>query len=406
MPIFIPTPLTPTPLGAADEGLLFGRAAEVETIVTNCRASRLTVVTAPPGLGTSSLLRAGAAPALRRAGFITVVYSDWQGPPFATRFTDAILEAVRDQDDPGFTVVPESLLDLLDKARLRTGKPLAVLLDQFEDYLRCHTGTDIADKFDADLANTISTRTGHFVIGLQNHAVAAFERLDPQIPNLMGFTIKLPPLTVGTAKRLVCRAGSLAGVEMQEEAADLLVAAPLAFVAGNADHLAGVHPLFVKLAATRLIDAELSLKSTVGRAGTIIENGGADRMILESLDLPIHQLGRTHRELLYRWIPLLVTPEGRRSVAAEKALVGDYGERKRLTLKLLPVLLKGGLMRKVSTPRGTRFELARESAAVVIRDWWKRKYALKRRARIRFISIAAVLVVVFLVYLFLSMTRP
>jgi hypothetical protein len=405
LPIFIPTPLTPTPLGASDEDLLFGRAAEIETIVGNCRAGRLTVITAPPGVGASSLLRAGAVPALQRAGFITVVYADWQGPSFETRFTDAILTAIRDQADSEFTVVQESLLDLLAKAEAMTGKPLAVLLDQFEDYLRWHTGTDIAEKFDADLANAVSTRAGRFVIGLQNHSVGKFERLDSQIPNLMGFTINLPPLTVEAAKQLVCRSASLAGIEMEESAADLLIAAPVALVAADANNPAGVHPLFVKLGAARLIDAELNLKSKVARASTVRANGGADRMILESLDFPLRQLGRANRKLLFRWFPLLVSPEGRRIAVAEKALVGNSAQWNRPVPALLPLLLKGGLMRTVSTPR-TRSELARESATVVVWDWWKRQDNLKRRARIRLMSFAAVLVVVFLVYLFVGVMRP
>ncbi len=322
MPIFIPTSLTLTPLGAADEELLFGRAPEIQTIVENCQASRLTVVTSPPGFGASSLLRAGAAPALQRAGFITIVFSDWQGRSFPARFREAILKAIHEQADGGFAAVPESLLELLARAQLKTGRPVAILLDQFEDYVRSHIGTDVSDDFDADLSNAISTRTGRFVIGLQTPSLRGFERLNQFVPNLLGFTIKLPPLTVEAAKQLVCRSASLAGIGMEEEAAELLIAAPTAVVTADADHPAGVHPLFVKLGAGRLIDAELNLKSKVARASTVQANGGADQMILESLDPFIHELGRTHGELLFRWIPLLVSPEGRRLAVADKALVG------------------------------------------------------------------------------------
>jgi hypothetical protein len=102
LPLPIPVPLTLSPLSATDEAALCGRSAEVENIVENCRASRLTVVTSTAGLGASSLLRAGAEPALRRAGFITVLYSDWQGRTLAPQFRDAIVRAVHEQADGGF----------------------------------------------------------------------------------------------------------------------------------------------------------------------------------------------------------------------------------------------------------------------------------------------------------------
>lgn len=408
MAIFIPTPLTLTPLGAADEDLLFGRAAETETIVENCEASRLTVVTSPPGFGASSLLRAGAAPALQRAGFITVVFSDWQGRSFAARFRDTLMAAIHEQADGGFAAAPEPLLELLLRAQSKTGRPVAIILDQFEDYVRCHTGTDVSDDFDAELSNAISTRTGRFVIGLQTPSVKAFERLNQYVPNLMGFTIKLPPLSVEAAKQLVCRSASLAGIEMEEAAAELLIAAPVAAVAADANHPAGVHPLFVKLAAARLLEAELNLKSNVARASTVLANGGADRMILESLDPVINELGRTHAELLFRWVPLLVSSENNRLAVAEQALVGYSGKWGRFALTLLPLLVKSGLMRTISTPPGTRYELARVSATVVIKDWWTREETTilaRQRAqfRIRSISIAVgALLVAYLIYLFLG----
>jgi hypothetical protein len=128
-------------------------------------------------------------------------------------------------------------------------------------------------------------------------------------------------------------------------------------------------------------------------------------MILESLDLPIRQLSRAQRRLLFRWIPLLVSPEGNRLAVTERALFGNSGQWNYSALTLSPLMLKSGLMRTVSTPRGIRFELARESATVVIWDWWNRKDALKRRALVRLLSIAAVFLVVYLVYLFLDVMR-
>jgi hypothetical protein len=409
LPITIPTRLTLTPLSTQDEDLLCGRAAEVQTIVDNCLASRLTVVTSPPGLGASSLLRAGAEPALRRAGFITVVYSDWQGRSIATRFRDAIVRAVHEQADGSFAAVPELLLELLARAQAKTGRPVAILLDQFEDYVRCHTGTDASNDFDAELANAISTRTGRFVIGLQTPSVKALERLVQYVPNLMGYTINLPPITAEAARELIHKLAARATIEVEPEAVDLLVTAPTVVVAGSGDHAAGVHPLFVTLGAERLFEAEFNLKSKVARASTLLANNGAERLILESLDAPIFELGKEQSELLLRWGPLLVSQDCCRLPAAEKVLVGHAGKRSRFALTLLPLLIKSGLMRTITTPAGVSYELARESTSVVFHDWWVRSEAAvvaRQRAqfRVRSISIAVgAILSAYLIYLFFFM---
>src|ERR1700755_1690096 len=62
-----------------DETLLRGREAVVREIVQNCRAGRFTVVTAEAGMGVSSLLEAGVAPALKTEGAIVATFREWQG---------------------------------------------------------------------------------------------------------------------------------------------------------------------------------------------------------------------------------------------------------------------------------------------------------------------------------------
>lgn len=406
MSLAIPIPLTLTPLSATDEDLLCGRTAEVETILHNCGASRLTVITSPPGLGASSLMRAGAEPALRRANFITVLYSDWQGKFVAGRLREAIVSAVHEQADGGFMAEPGPLMDVLTKAQAKTGRPVALLLDQFEDYVRCQSDTDVSADFDAQLANAISWRAARFVIALQTPSVTAFERLGQYIPNLMGFTIKLPPLTPDAAKQLVTKVAARSELELEPAAIEELVAAPTAHVPPSPDHPEGVHPLFVTLGVERLCDAELVLKSKVGRASTLAANGGADKMIRESLDSAIQQLGGTHSELFFRLIPLLISPDDHRLAVSEKALIEHSGKWNRFLQTLLPLLIKSGLLRTVATHLGVRYEFGRESTCIVIRDWWVRAEATivaRQRAqfRVRSISIAAgAIVLAYLIYLF------
>jgi hypothetical protein len=369
----VPLPLTLTPLGFDQEDQLFGRETEIEAIVENCKAGRLTIIASPPGMGASSLIRAGVEPALRRAGYVTVVHSDWQGKTVAKQLRDAIVRAIHEQADAAFIATSESLLDLLACAEQKTGKTVAVLLDQFDDYVRCH------DNFDTDLASALSESSGRFVIALSRH-----------IPNLRGFTIEVPPLSFEAAKQTVNHAASEAGLTIEPAAVDMLIASKVAAVD------AGLHPLFLKLGAERLF------------ASTLAAKPGVDRMILEALDPVVAQLGATNSELFFRWIPLLISKEGTRQAASEKTLTEHAGKYNRFVKTLLSILTKSGLMRSLETSSGVQFEFARESTTVVIKDWWARSEAAivaRRRAqfRVRSISIAAgAIVLAYLVYLFVG----
>jgi hypothetical protein len=387
--------------------VLFGRTSEVHEIVENCRADRLTVVTGAPGLGMSSLLRAGVTPALLRAGFITVVFTDWQGRSLPARFREAIASAIQEQGDGAFASGVEPLCDLLERAQIKTGRTVALVLDQFEEYLRCHSGTDVSDNFDAELSRAIGARAARVVIGLQEQELAEFHRLSQYIPNLMGYSFTLSPLTQDAAKQMVRATAAHADKEIEPEAEDLLVSAPTVMVP-FASGEPGVHPLYAKLAAERLCDAEDNLKSHEARAQTVLANGGADRLILESLDFVIDNMGEIHTDLFFRWNQLLLTPDAHRQPASEAALLEYAGRWNRFGATLLPLLQKNGLLRAIDLGNGMRYELTRDSMGVVIRDWWSRKESAivaRQRAmfRVRSISIAVgAIVLAYVVYLFLG----
>jgi hypothetical protein len=368
---------------------LVGRAAETENIVANCQNGHLTVIVSAPELGVTSLLRAGAVPALQQAGYITVLFADWQSRSPGVGLREVIIQSVNEQADGAFSCGWEPLWNLIDRAQTTTGKPVALLLDQFEDYLLCHRDNDVSDQFDADLSRAIGARIGRFVIGLHAREVEALQRLSQCIPNLMGHAITLTPLTPEAAKQLVQAVASNENMSVEPAAADLLAAAQ------------GGHPVFVKLAAEQLFDAERVLKSKVARVSTITANGGVDRLILESLDREIAGLGTTHVDLFFRWIPLLLTPDGGCLQVSGKALVDYAGKWDRFAATLLPELVKRGILRKIEL-----YEFARPSVAYVVKDWWTRKEAIviaKQRSSFRKVSLSlafGAILLAYVIYLF------
>lgn len=367
------------PLSPAEEDLLKGRDLEIQTILSHAAARMLTVVAGEPGLGVTSLLQAGAAPALKDAGFIIASFSSWQGKLFARNLRDVVAQAVRDQADPSYATSGEPLDIMLPEIYDRTGKMVAILLDQFEDYFRCQTGSDLAEVFDAELSRAVPIRCGAFVFGIQSQAVPAFERLQDYIPNLRRNRVVLDALTQDDARAAMMAEFNVNGLEVEPEVADALVTANVA-----ARPTGRVHPFFLKTATARLIEAARRLRTQVIPMSLITGRGGVDRIVLESLDGTIAEFGRNHVELLFRWCNILISKDLSRVAVTENALMEYGGRLNRFALTFLPKAVEANILRKIESTDAVRYEIARESQVPILRDWWERyegAIASRRRAR-------------------------
>lgn len=386
--------------------MLLGRDREIHEIVENCKAARLVVLTALPGFGATTLLAEGIAPALSSRGFIAVIASQWQGRSFAAGLKETIMQAVRDQVDSAFAPPEDlSLAELLGGIRAGTGRAVALLFDRFEEYLRCHSGTDVSDAFDAELSRAIAARDASFVIAMHRHALPAFSRLAQYIPNLLGYQLALGPLDASVARELVRLEGARRGIAVEPSVAGLLVAAPISRVPD------GIHPFYVMAGAVRLVESARDQRlSEVGNAAVEVR-GGAQRLILESLDEKIATLSPTHTELFFRWGNLLISQEGRRESVTESALTDYSGKLNRFAVSLLPRLLELGILRGIELNGGMRYEIAREPLMPLVQDWWQRReqeLIARRKARFRLRSISVAvgsILALYAIWLVMTMKR-
>jgi hypothetical protein len=417
-------------LTETDQTLLRGREAVVREILQNCRAGRFTVVTAEPGMGISSLLDAGVSPALKAEGAIVATFRNWQGRFFSTNLKEAVAEAVRGTADDLFFSEGEDLADLLERAERRTGKAVVLLLDQFEDYLRCHANTIQSDLFDAELAHAVATRKGTFVLGLQDHAILFFERLEAHIPNLLGFRVRLDPLSIDAAREAVVSEASSRDMEVEPAALDALLNAPVVtgahakevpstaasatpprVVAARkaAPRAKGAHPFYLKLATEELLDAEARVKSRTLTFSAIESKGGVDRVVLESFDPVIQELGKNQTDLLFRWCNILISPDKQRLSVTDKGLMEYAGRLNRFVPALLTLLMEMKILRSVETPEALRYEISRECYAPILRDWWERREAAivaRRRAIFRITSISVAVGAIAIVYMMWVIFSP
>jgi hypothetical protein len=382
-----------------------GRDNEIAATLAYCEAGRLVVLTAPPGLGVSAFLNEGVAPALRARGFIVVGFREWVGRFIGTDLKEVIAEAVRSQADDTFFAETETLAEILSRIRARTGHRVVLLLDHFEDYLRCHVGTHLSDSFDAELAHAIADHESGFVVALQEYAVPAFQRLEQYVPNLLGSRVKLGPLETAAGRELVTGAGEEQGIRFEPAVIEALVTAPTASFEG------GIHPFFLMAGVQRLLDAAIEKKWTAVGVGMIQVYGGADRLILESLDEKLSSLSATQTDLFFRWFRLLLSDKDQRLAVTPEGLKDYSGKLNRFALTLLPLLLELGILRTVEQREMVRYEIARDSYAPMIRDWWNRREAMliaRRRARFRVRSVSLAvgsIVVLYMIWLIMGMKR-
>ena len=122
----------------------------------------------------------------------------------------------------------------------------------------------------------------------------------------------------------------------------------------------GAHPFYLKLATDELLEAEARVKSQVLALTTIEFRGGVDRVVFESFDPAIHELGKTQADLFFRWCTILISPAKQRLSLTEKGLLDYAGRLNRFVPALLTRLMEMKILRTVETPEAVRYEISRE----------------------------------------------
>lgn len=175
------------PFEGADKAFFFGRDREARDLATMVAACTLTVVYGPSGAGKSSLLNTRLLDelALIEPDWIVVSFASWQD-----RFETPLMSAVRDALTAQAEIKPpdiaiERLVPILLGAVKETGRPIVLVLDQFEEYFLYH-GHGAAD-FEAGIARLASRRSSavRIVFGVRNDRLFLLDRLRGGIPDIL-----------------------------------------------------------------------------------------------------------------------------------------------------------------------------------------------------------------------------
>jgi WD40 repeat protein len=403
-----------------DAAMFFGRESEQTVLISNLRASRLTLLYAQSGTGKSSLLRAGVASRLAElaqrslshrgtARNIPVVFSSWRDDPTVEligEIREAIIPFLRAV--PPRASVPDQLDAAIEAASRATDATLLVILDQFEEYFLYRSRETRDRSFADELAACINRPDlrAHFLISIREDAYSGLGDLfKGRISNVYGNYFHLEHLTREAAREAIEKPVASfnelhpdqAPVEIEpglvDAVLDQLRPDQFASEQGGVGRLAegnGAGPArdevaapYLQLVMKRLWDTELAKRSRKLRLETLEELGGAQTIVRTHVDWALGSLTDEDRETAVDILHHLVTPSGTKIALAASDLA-EYTSRSAEDTKALLERLAGSdirILRPVPPPPGgtdgTRFEISHDLLAPAILDWGRRRRAVR-----------------------------
>ena len=309
-----------------DALLFFGREREIEIVVANLLAARLTVLYGPSGVGKTSLLRAGVARRLRELADrgslgrgpdgAVVVFSSWPGDPVRA-LADAVAGEVRTvtgRDVPG-PPASAGLADVVDHWSTILDGELFIVLDQLEELFVYHGAEHAPGSLLAELPEVIvrPRLRAHVLFSLRDDALAELDAFGGSVPNLFANVVRLDHLDRAAATAAILGpVGQFNDQAPEEGRVDVepeLVAAVLD-QARTVDDPARVEAPLLQLVMERLWDVESARGSHELRASTLAELGGAGEIVREHLDRALAVLTDADQDVAERIFEHLVTPSG------------------------------------------------------------------------------------------------
>lgn len=415
------------PFTEADRAYFFGREEDQQTIGANLITSQLTVLYGASGVGKTSVLMAGVIPFVRsQPGVAVVLYRNWQVPDAFQELKAAIAAASGATDAD----TSQPLDQFLEEVGRRTRKTIAVIFDQFEEYLLYNPADGKRGRaFDAELARAVNREDidANFLISIRDDAVARLDRFQTYIPDVVGNSLRLEHLDLEGARRAVekplahynevaARRGEpdlmmdiepeLVGALLNEVQIGRVTVSPQAGK-GQLSETSRVETPFLQMVLMKVWNAERAARVSILRAATFQRLGGAQKIVRDHVDSVMRSLTPAQREASSAIFDRLVTPSGSKiayNAADLHNFAGEYGEA-------VPSLLERlgerdvRIVRAVAPAAGStevRYEIFHDVLSGALLAWRarylreKEEAKAKRRANILGVVVLGIIAAAFL----------
>ena len=359
-----------------DAGIFFGRAGETARLVTMIHAHRLTLVYGASGTGKTSLLLAGVAPQLAQAD-----------PPYEVFH-------VRVPDDPaaviraavrrrlGAVLLPDdgSLVSFLSAAAAALGRPLLLILDQFEEFFS-RLGAQARAAFIAELGALYDARDVpiKLVVSLREDGLAELAELEARIPAVFANRLRLLPLEQAAARAAIVEPARLLGFQYEPGLADRL----LTELGGGR----AVQPPQLSIVCSTL-HSQLAADERVITDALYLRLGRAPGILGKYLKDELDRLPADQRSLAWALLAELVTSQGSKALKSAEELTAALRLTDEALARVLEGLVRARLVRPLEDADGSpAYELAHDYLAgeivlkADVRDRKRAEEMLERAAR-------------------------
>ncbi len=407
------------PYTGAEASLFFGRERERRVVSSNLRASRLTLLYGPSGVGKSSMLNAAVVPHLRaiaadqaaegeRPPFTVVVFRSWRDDPVA-----GLIRCLAEEDEGRAgeeTQVRAGDSPLVAALRSRAqgrGEDLLVVLDQFEEYFLYHGDKGGRDGFARQFSEAVNDRglRTNFLLSFREDALSGLDLFKGRIPRLFGNYLRVGYLDAEGARRAIHgpvehfnRVNPDATVEVepalvenvlsQVEAGKVVVGrAGAGSVPAASDGASprAIETSHLQMVLARLWSEEAAAGSRVLRASTLERLGGSAEIVKGHVDRELSSLSDHDQDVAAAAFEHLVTPSGTKIAhsTADLAILSDATDPE---LGEVVRRLSAGtsrILRTVEPAPGRsdeRYEIFHDVLAAAILDWRARHEQRKDRA--------------------------
>jgi hypothetical protein len=383
------------PFEADHADYFFGRGQD-KVVVDHVLARPLTVLYGPSGIGKSSILNVGIPAALPRdrngREWIIVRLREWQDPGRLERLAvDTLLAELSRR--PVRAAGRLRFAPLVAWAIRATGRPVLLILDQFEEYF-LYRDRDRMRPLETVVGNLVARRDLrlHVLVAVRDDALHQLDQLRAFVPGILDTTIELGRLSdAGVEEAIrgpVARYNAKHRPNYPVTVEDRLVATLIRQLKEAEAGLGkGIVPApegrrielpYLQIALTKLWEAESRLRPMALRESTLTDKsrlGGVGQIVRNHVNTVMDRLAPEERDLCARMFDRLVTAVGSKiaypmEALADPEIVGPSVSRGQVLAVLNELTLKGArILKPVTTAGLPGFEIFHDVLGLPVLEW-------------------------------------
>ncbi len=351
-----------------DAELFYGREQETDDVIEMIREHQLSVLFGAMGRGKTSLLLAGVmARMLSEAEesdedhgtpWLPVYVRCGDDPIEGTR--DAVRQAFDDRDLEGLDA-SQPLPDMLRQAVELAGRPVALLIDQFEEYF-VKTGDRLQQEFARQLAEALEVAGDDLrvLFSIREDYLGQLYELQEHFPTILHNVYRLRKLATRQAKVAAIKPGSNFRLTIEEEVVDRVLE--------DLCHDGACEPTEFQIVMDRLYQT-LSPNQHVIGPHAYEQLDGADSILRDYLEHALQQLPPWERRLVRNILKQMVQSSELKAVRTVERIASEVGQSEENVERILARLEDLRLVRRVDKPEKRQYEVVHEYMARKIEEW-------------------------------------